>query len=187
MPRTARLVDVNRPYHICQRGNSKQLIFHEHCDKEFYLEMLSEASLKYDMQVLAYCLMENHIHLIVLPKYIYSLSKAFRNINGKYSRYFNQKYDKSGHFWSERFYSKALNSKHLTIAVRYVERNPVRAGLVEHPWEWKWSSAEAHFKKINNNILNGNFFQYTEISIRQWKEFLMRSESNFELNILRSK
>ncbi|OGF50827.1 MAG: hypothetical protein A2044_06535 [Candidatus Firestonebacteria bacterium GWA2_43_8] len=187
MPRTARLVDVNRPYHICQRGNSKQIIFHEQNDKEYYLKMLTEASLKYDMKILAYCLMENHVHLIVIPKYNYSLSKAFRNINGKYSRFFNQKYDKSGHFWSERFYSKALDSKHLAIAVRYVERNPVRAGLVENPWEWKWSSAEFHFKRTKSSIITGDFFQYTEISTRQWKEYLMRAESNSELNILRSK
>ncbi|OGF51102.1 MAG: hypothetical protein A2231_08875 [Candidatus Firestonebacteria bacterium RIFOXYA2_FULL_40_8] len=187
MPRTARSVDVNMPYHICQRGNSKQIIFHDYKDKEFYLRILKEGALKYDMSILAYCLMGNHVHLIVIPKYSYSLSKAFRNTNGKYSRYFNMKYDKSGHLWSERYYSKVLDSKYLAIAVRYVERNPVRAGIVRNPWKWEWSSAEAHLKMKKDNIISGDFFKYTEISVKQWKDYVLRPESNTELNIMRLK
>ncbi|OGF51112.1 MAG: hypothetical protein A2231_08935 [Candidatus Firestonebacteria bacterium RIFOXYA2_FULL_40_8] len=187
MPRTARLIDVNMPYHICQRGNSKQIIYRDNKNKEYYLKMLKEGSAKYDMCILAYCLMENHVHLIVIPKYSYSLSRAFRSINGKYSRYFNMKYNKSGHLWSERYYSKVLNSKYLTIAVRYVERNPVRAGFIRTPSKWEWSSAAAHLKTGKDDVISGDFFKYTEISAKQWKEYILRPESNTDLNLMRSK
>ena len=185
MPRTARLIDVKRPYHICQRGNSRQRIFCDDDDREYFLEIVKESSSKYEMKVLAYCLMENHVHLVVIPEKEKSLARSFRNINGIYSNYFNRKYDKSGHLWSERYYSKVLDSRHLAIAVRYVERNPVRAGLVENAADWKWSTAEFHVNAKKSKITLDDFFKYTEITPRQWKEFIARPEYNNELNIVR--
>ncbi len=187
MPRTARLVDVNMPHHICQRGNCKQAIFHDDRDKDIYLEMLKKSSLKYEMSILAYCLMENHVHLVVIPKQDYSLSKVFRNTNGTYSRYFNKKYKKSGHLWSERYFSKILDSKYLAIAVRYVERNPVRAGLVKCIRDWKWSSGKFHLKTAKSDIVSEDFYKYTELSQKQWKEFVERPEYSSDLEMMRSK
>ncbi|MFH1075170.1 MAG: transposase [Candidatus Firestonebacteria bacterium] len=187
MPRTARLVDVNMPYHICQRGNCKQAIFYDNNDKEYYLELLKSMALRYEMSILAYCLMKNHVHLIVIPKNDRSLSMSFRGINGTYGFYFNRKYGKSGHVWGDRYFSKSLDSKHLAIAVRYVERNPVRTGLVKKSEDWRWSSARGHLEQEKNIIISDDFFKYTEISKRQWKEYLTRSEYSSELNIMRKK
>lgn len=185
MSRTARLIDVKRPYHICQRGNSRQIIFHDDKDKEYYLKLLSELALKYEMKILAYCLMENHVHLIVIPQNTKSLSRSFRGVNGTYSFYFNKKYGKSGHVWGDRYFSKVLDSQHLAVAVRYVERNPARAGLVMKVEEWRWSSARAHLKQENNIIITDDFFKYTEISPKQWKEYLSRIEYSSELAEIR--
>lgn len=187
MPRTARLVDIDMPHHICQRGNCKQVIFHDDIDRKFYLELLKKAALRYEVKILAYCLMNNHVHLVVIPKRNRSLPRTFRNTNGSYSRYFNKKYEKIGHLWCERYYSKILDSKYLAIAVRYVERNPVRAGLVKHPRDWKWSSGNFHLKAAKNDIISEDFFKYTEISNKQWKEFVERTEYRSDLDIIRSK
>ena len=178
MPRTARLIDVKIPHHICQRGNCRQTIFCEDKDREYYLKLLSNLALKYEMKILAYCLMGNHVHLIVIPQNTKSLSRAFRGVNGAYSFYFNKKYGKSGHLWGDRYFSKVLDSQKLAIAVRYVERNPVRAGLVTKAEEWSWSSARAHLKQERNILITDDFFKYTEISRKQWKEYL----SGFEYN-----
>ena len=144
MPRRARVVFEGVVHHITQRGNYRQNVFEDDSDKRKYVEFIREYSEKYGMKIYAYCLMSNHVHFIAAPVKEDSLAMTFKYSNMRYSSYFNKKNKRSGHLWQGRFYSCPLQFEHALEALRYVERNPVRAKMVELPWEYEWSSAREH-------------------------------------------
>ena len=144
MPRRARVVFEGVVHHITQRGNYRQNVFEDDSDKRKYVEFIREYSEKYGMKIYAYCLMSNHVHFIAAPVKEDSLAMTFKYANMRYSSYFNKKNKRSGHLWQGRFYSCPLHFEHSLEALRYVERNPVRAKMVELPWEYRWSSAREH-------------------------------------------
>jgi len=144
MPRRARVVFEGVVHHITQRGNYRQNVFEDDSDKRKYVEFIREYSQKYGMKIYAYCLMSNHVHFIAAPVKEDSLAMTFKYSNMRYSSYFNKKNRRSGHLWQGRFYSCPLHFEHALEALRYVERNPVRAKMVELPWEYQWSSAREH-------------------------------------------
>ena len=144
MPRAARVVFEGVVHHITQRGNYRQNVFEDDSDKSKYIEFIREYSEKYGMKIYAYCLMSNHVHFIAAPVKEDSLAMTFKYSNMRYSSYFNRKNKRSGHLWQGRFYSCPLQFEHALEALRYVERNPVRARMVELPWEYEWSSAREH-------------------------------------------
>ena len=144
MPRRARVVFEGVVHHITQRGNYRQNVFEDDSDKRKYVEFIREYSEKYGMKIYAYCLMSNHVHFIAAPVKEDSLAMTFKYSNMRYSSYFNKKNRRSGHLWQGRFYSCPLQFEHALEALRYVERNPVRARMVELPWEYEWSSAREH-------------------------------------------
>lgn len=144
MPRRARVVFEGVVHHITQRGNYRQNVFEDDSDKRKYVEFIREYSEKYGMKIYAYCLMSNHVHFIAAPVKEDSLAMTFKYSNMRYSSYFNRKNRRSGHLWQGRFYSCPLQFEHALEALRYVERNPVRARMVELPWEYEWSSAREH-------------------------------------------
>ena len=144
MPRRARVVFEGVVHHITQRGNYRQNVFEDDSDKSKYIEFIREYSEKYGMKIYAYCLMSNHVHFIAAPVKEDSLAMTFKYSNMRYSSYFNKKNKRSGHLWQGRFYSCPLQFEHALEALRYVERNPVRAKMVELPWEYEWSSAGEH-------------------------------------------
>jgi len=144
MPRRARVVFEGVVHHITQRGNYRQNVFEDDSDKRKYVEFIREYSEKYGMKIYAYCLMSNHVHFIAAPVKEDSLAMTFKYSNMRYSSYFNKKNRRSGHLWQGRFYSCPLQFEHALEALRYVERNPVRAKMVELPWEYEWSSAREH-------------------------------------------
>lgn len=136
MPRIARVVVSEYPHHIIQRGNYRQNVFLDESDKRQYLSLIAEYSQKYHLKILAYCLMDNHVHFIGIPKNGNSMAKTFSVAHTLYSQYFNKKMKVSGHLWQGRFYSCVLDESHLIAAGRYVEQNPVRAGIVKKPVEY---------------------------------------------------
>ena len=144
MPRAARVVFEGVVHHITQRGNYRQKIFEDSADRKKYIEFVSEYSRKYQMKIYAYCLMTNHVHFLAAPLRRDSLAMTFKYANMRYSTYFNKKNRRSGHLWQGRFYSCPLHHDHALEALRYVERNPVRAKMVQFPWEYEWSSAREH-------------------------------------------
>ena len=144
MPRSARVVFEGVVHHITQRGNYRQNIFEDSADRKKYIEFVSEYSRKYQMKIYAYCLMTNHVHFLAAPLRRDSLAMTFKYANMRYSSYFNKKNRRSGHLWQGRFYSCPLHHDHALEALRYVERNPVRAKMVRLPWEYEWSSAREH-------------------------------------------
>jgi putative transposase len=144
MPRVARIVIPGVPHHVTQRGNNRQDVFFTDDDRGVYLRLLGRHSQEFGLQVLGYCLMTNHVHLVAVPEDEESLAKAIGRTDFVYTQYVNRLHGRCGHLWQNRFRSCALDEAHLCAAVRYVELNPVRAGMVRAPWRYRWSSAAAH-------------------------------------------
>ena len=155
MARRLRLFIPNIPCHIIQRGNNKTPIFLEMKDYQYFLEVLQEAKLKHPCQLYGYCLMPNHFHLIINPQPTGNVSLFMKLVGGKYVRYFNKKYGRTGTLWENRFRSFLIGGEHYFIrCLRYVETNPVRAGLVKLPESYQWSSYNFRALGVNNPILD---------------------------------
>ncbi|MFH0800878.1 MAG: transposase [bacterium] len=133
MPRIARAVAPVYPHHVTQRGNYRQPVFEEENDFRQYLFWLKEYTQRYALKIWAYCLMSNHVHFICVPEKEDSLAKCFNTLHMQYSQYVNKKKAVRGHLWQGRFYSCMIDERHLYAAVRYIENNPVRAGIVKNP------------------------------------------------------
>src|SRR5271170_3258692 len=158
MPRFARAVAIGLAHHITQRGIDRQRVFFTDADRRTYLECLATYSAQARARILAYCLMDNHIHLVAVPDEPHSLAVALRRAHGRYALYLNTRRNRTGHLWQNRFYSCPLDQRHLWVALRYVERNPVRANLVARPEEYAWSSAAAHLGAARSpQFLDGDF------------------------------
>ncbi|MBI2302010.1 MAG: transposase [Armatimonadetes bacterium] len=144
MSRRARTVFIDVPHHVTQRGNYQQPVFT--CERHYsrYLEWLSEYSGKHSLELLGYCLMPNHVHLVVLPRQPLAIAQALAATHMRHAQMVNRERGNPGHLWQGRFHSCPLDDRHLMRALRYVELNPVRAELVQRPAEWRWSSARAH-------------------------------------------
>jgi putative transposase len=144
VPRTARIVIPGAAHHVIQRGNRQQRIFHTQGDCRRYVEMLAEASAANAVECLAWCLMPNHVHLVLRPATAAGLRVVMSSVHTRYAQRINRREQSSGHLFQDRFRSYAMDDAHLMVAVRYVENNPVKAGLVENAEDWRWSSARAH-------------------------------------------
>lgn len=144
MARIARVVVPGYPHHITQRGCRQQQTFFTDSDYQYYLELLKRATTLASVSVWAYCLMPNHVHLIVVPETEQSLSKFLGPAHRQFAVTVNRRMGWQGHLWQERFYSFVMDENHLYAAVRYVELNPVRASLCTSAEQWRWSSAMAH-------------------------------------------
>ena len=157
MSRVARIVVPGYPHHITQRGNRHGNIFETDGDREAYLRFLGKYAAQHGLSLWAYCLMTNHVHLVAVPGEEHSLGHGLRDTHTVYAMYFNSRTSLSGHVWQGRFYSCPLDDTHLWAAVRYVERNPVTAGLVEHAADYRWSSAAVHCGVRYDALLSGEF------------------------------
>jgi len=157
MSRVARIVVPGFPHHVTQRGNRRADVFETDKDREAYLRYLRQYAEMRGLSIWAYCLMTNHIHLVAVPQREESLGLALRDAHTVYAMYFNSRTGLSGHVWQGRFHSCPLDETHLWAAVRYVERNPVRAGMVERAETYAWSSAAAHCGLRNAPVLSEDF------------------------------
>jgi putative transposase len=153
MARLARIVVPGLPHHVTQRGNRREAIFFEDGDHEIYLDLLAEQTLKADVQVWAYCLMPNHVHLILKPTRADDLGRAVGEAHRRYTNFINARGRWTGHLFQSRFSSVVLDDLHLIRAVRYVSLNPVRARLVARAEEWKWSSVRAHLAGADDGLV----------------------------------
>jgi putative transposase len=144
MGRIARVVLPEVWHHVTQRGNRRQSIFFEYADRHFYLQLLGRHCSKHGVAITGYCLMTNHVHVIASPTRETSLARAFGQAHTDYARCLNLRRGETGHFWQSRYFSGPLDAEHQWAALRYVELNPVRAGMVASAGEWVWSSATAH-------------------------------------------
>ena len=153
MARLPRLVIPGLPHHVTQRGNRRGQTFFEDGDYALYRDLLSEAAAKAGAQIWCYCLMPNHVHIIVVPADEDSLRRTFADAHRRYTGYVNARMRVSGHLWQGRFGSVVMDETHLAHAVRYVSLNPVRAGLVKTASGWPWSSVAAHLSGADNELV----------------------------------
>ena len=167
--RIARVEAINEPHHVIQRGNRRQNVFFKDEDKIQYLKILSLQSKLFGLKIWAYCLMDNHIHLIVVPMEEKSLTECIAETHRLYTRMINFREGWRGYLWQGRFKSFPLDERYLYAAVRYVERNPVRAKLVEKAQEYAWSSARVHVEKGKDPVLSSF---YLEDEIDDWSRYL---------------
>jgi len=144
MPRRPRVVVPGVAHHITQRGNNRQTVFHTPQDRSTYLSLLSRYGALHGVEILAYCLMPNHVHLVLVPEGLLSMASTLRQTHSDYALRMNRLLSQTGHFWESRYFSCPLDRRHFSNAIRYVELNPVRAGLVAAPQDWPWSSAREH-------------------------------------------
>jgi len=144
MPRHARVVVAGLPHHVTQRGNRQAAVFSTRASRLHYLDLLQLACGKHGMTISAYCLMPNHVHLVAIPSTRDALALALRSAHAQYAQWTNLTHGLAGHLWQGRFYSCPLDEPHFWAALRYVEQNPVRAGLVRAAEDYEWSSARSH-------------------------------------------
>ncbi len=154
MPRVARITAPGLVYHVTHRGNHRADVFFDREDREIYLRWLAGVGRCHGLELWAYCLMTNHVHLLVRGHERGSLGLTLRELQGRYARRVNQQKQWSGHLWANRFYSHPVDGEALWAAVRYIERNPVRAGLVARAEEYPWSSARAHCGLDGSGVLS---------------------------------
>lgn len=144
MPRSARITIPAVPHHVTQRGNNGQDVFFTDEDRKLYLDLLAFYAKRRGLTILGYCLMTNHVHLVVVPARAEDLAMAIGRAHWRYTQEINRLQGRSGHLWQGRFFSCAMDEPHAYRALAYVERNPLRAGLVRRAWEYPWSSARFH-------------------------------------------
>ncbi len=144
MARRARVVIPHCPHHVTQRGNRRQKTFFSDADYVAYLHIAAEAFAEAQVQVWAYCLMPNHVHLIATPPTQAALAEAVGATHVAYTRLVNRREHWTGYLWQGRFASFPMDEDYLTACARYVGLNPVRAGLTQRAIDWPWSSVRAH-------------------------------------------
>ncbi len=182
MPRQARIIIPEMPYHVIQRGNRNQRVFFSNQDKTDYLYLVKEQGLAHGLKFWAFCLMDNHIHFIVVPPSEDALQKALSQVHFRYTLMINRRENWRGHFWQGRFKSFLLDEPYLYAAVKYVERNPVRAGMVTRAEEYPWSSARAHVFNHTDRLCTRFFLQD---QIKDWSAYLAENNTEDELKKLR--
>ena len=153
MPRLARLVVPGFPHHITQRGNRRQQTFFCQEDYAAYLELMADWCRQRAVEIWAYCLMPNHVHLLAVPRSEDGLGRAIGEAHRRYTRRINFREKWRGYLWQGRFASFVMDEAYLLAAARYVELNPVRAGLVAAAEQWPWSSASAHLSGRDDRLV----------------------------------
>lgn len=179
----ARAVAPGIPHHVTQRGNRRQQTFFNDADYHAYLELMAEWCGKYRVEIWAYCLMPNHIHLIAVPKTKDGLNLAIGEAHRRYTRRINFREGWRGHLWQGRFSSFIMDERYLLACTRYIELNPVRAGLAKKPDDWLWSSADPHMKGKDDLLVKTK--PLCNLINKSWRKFLARDLPKTEIEFLR--
>ena len=187
MPRTARIVIPEIPHHVTQRGNNRQAVFFVDDDRRAYLGILAEETAAANVAILGFCLMTNHIHLIATPHRANALARAIGRVHFRYAQYINRRHNRSGHLWQNRFFSCPLGQHHFLRAMRYVERNPVRASIATLAWEYPWSSAAVHVGQAMPQNFPKDLISTTGFkpSPEAWQAFLRHADDSRDITTLR--
>jgi len=172
MARIARVVLPDVAHHVTQRGNRRLPVFFSDEDRAFYCQLLRDGLSRADVACLAWCLMDNHVHLILVPRTADGLRAALGEAHRRYTRHVNFREGWHGHLFQARFASYPMDDAHLLAAIRYVENNPVAAGLVPHAEDWRWSSAQSHVagRRVVGDLLTD--LSRPELAISNWRAML---------------
>ena len=186
MPRLSRNVFAHVPHHITQRGNRREDVFFTDEDRTFYLAWLKHYCQKHRVEVLAYCLMTNHIHLVLQPSTAEGLQRVLKPLHMRYAQRVNRERGWKGHLWQGRYFSSALDDAYVWAAIRYVERNPVRAKRVRKAERYAWSSAAGHCGLRTDAVLTqGKVWARTLTTIEDWSAWLAEGDTPEQLETLR--
>lgn len=184
MARESRIVIPGLAHHIVGRGNCQQRVFFSDSDRVRFLRVLAQQSPEHGVGFLSYCLMGNHVHLIAIPQHESSFATLFHHALMTYAAVTNLRLNRSGHLWQGRYHSSPMDRAYLYNAVRYVERNPVRAGLVRKAWEYNWSSAAFHAGRRHDDPLVDRSILLDEL-VGNWEDYLEQPTATEELERLR--
>jgi putative transposase len=154
MARLPRFFVPGVPLHVIQRGNNRETLFRQITDYQVYLDWLKEAAQRHECAIHAYVLMTNHVHLLVTPTHEESLPRTFQSLGRRYVQYFNTTHQRTGTLWEGRYRATLIESEaYLLTCSRYIELNPVRAEMVRHPRDYRWSSYAYHADGRSNHLL----------------------------------
>ena len=186
MPRKPREYGISNVYHIVLRGNDRQDIFYDEQDRYIFLDRLKENKQKFDYSIYAYCLMDNHVHMIIKVKDEF-LSKSMQVLETRYSTYFNKKLNRSGHLFENRFFSKKVESlNYFLLVCKYVHRNPEKAGM-ERTENYKWSSFKDYINEKDetnkNKIIDrGVLLHYFNDNLKEFKKYTLLNDDKEQMN-----
>jgi putative transposase len=180
--RLARIIVPGYPHHVTQRGNRRQKTFFCEDDYRHYVALIGKWCRRRNVEIWAYCLMPNHVHLIALPSSQDGLRRAIGEAHRRYSLAVNTREGWRGHLWQGRFNSFVLDEPHLLAAARYIELNPVRAGLAPQPDGYRWSSAAAHLTGQDDNLVRVDPLLSI---VEDWRAFLSVPVPSSEAETLR--
>jgi putative transposase len=182
MSRIARVVIPNCSHHIIQRGNRRLRAFFSEGDRELYCRLLRQEADKSGIIFWAYCLMDNHVHLVGIPQHPWSFARGIGEAHRKYTNAVNIRENWQGFLWQGRFLSYPLDESGLYRVIRYVERNPVRAGIVEYAEQYPWSSARAHVLGTQDRLVSDVGFP---LLIHDWAGYLREVDDESDIRRLR--
>ena len=182
MARIARVVAAHYPHHITQRGNRRQDTFFCEDDYLYYKNLMVEWCNKLGIEIWAYCLMPNHVHLIAVPESEDGLRRAVGEAHRRYTRQINFREQWKGHLWQGRFASFLMDENYLLAATRYIELNPVKSGLVKRPEEYLWSSAKAHITGQDDDLVR---VKPLLKMVDNWRKFLSSPSMGEENELIR--
>jgi putative transposase len=183
MPRAARLVLPKVPHHVTQRGNRRQPTFLCEADYALYLDLLRFWSRKAETRVWAWCLMPNHVHIVLVPSGPDGLRATFAPLHRRYSWEINRREGWHGHLWQTRFGSFPMDEAHVYACLRYVELNPQRGRLVARPEQWAWSSARAHLGLAADGLID---LDAARARVDDWRAFLDEGLDEQDLKAIRA-
>jgi putative transposase len=182
VPRIARGLADKQTYHIINRGNRRESVFHDKDDYEKFMELLSIAKERYSIKIYAYCLMPNHFHLVIFTPKASALSQAMQWIGTSYVRYYNKRYQISGHLWQGRYKSFIVQEdSYLLSLIKYVEANPLRAKIVKDATLYKYSSAYNRVNRIED-IMDTPPIELPN----EWAEYINQKDTKTDLDTIRN-
>ena len=183
MSRIGRVVSPGMPHHVTQRGNRRLPTFLQEGDYKVYRNLMKIWCVRHAVAIMAYCLMPNHVHLIVIPETLEGLAGAVGEAHRHYTCHINQREGWRGYLWQGRFASFVMDQDYFLTAMRYVELNPVRAGLAASPADWPWSNARAHLTGERDPLIEDvrDMIAY----VGDWQEYLALPVEEAELLRLR--
>ena len=175
------------PHHVTQRGVRSMVVFSDDAQRRMYLDLMVEHCRRLDVKVLGWCLMSNHVHLVMVPPEERSLAAAVGEAHKRYTRFRNFSEGVRGYLFQGRFGSCVLDERHLLAAARYVELNPVRAGLVERAEAWPWSSARYHLGQAESDLLVADRTLLGLVpDAKGWRELLAEEDEEAEARLRRA-
>lgn len=190
MPRHQQILSKTGMYHVMMRGNERKNLFLDEEDKQRFLETLFAKKKETGFSLLIYCLMDNHVHLVIQEGQE-SLATTMKRINANYVYYFNQKYNRVGHLFQDRFKSETIEDERYMMAVtRYIHNNPIKAGIVEKPEDYKWSSYKCYLapdkpesRNVNTDVILSSISLDQTQAINEFKRFSLQEDTNKFMDI----